>query len=105
MASASSLIEVASLHVPIVEVVQGAGVVSRRTKLYIYDSLGRGSVYAENEMMYGKFYKQQYAITKRISNASACALGPCPCPVFRPRNLFKKKKQGLGTRLGDGVLW
>ena len=53
--------------------VQGVGVVSRRTKLYmyIYDSLGRGRVYAENEMMYGKVYKQklqQYAITKRIGN-------------------------------------
>ena len=61
----------ASLHVPIVEVVQGARVVSPRTKLYIYDSLGRGRVYAENEMVYGKVYKQklqQYAITKRIGN-------------------------------------
>ena len=60
----------ASLHVPIVEVVQGARV-SRRTKLYIYDSLGRGRVYAENEMVYGKVYKQklqQYTITKRIGN-------------------------------------
>ena len=59
----------ASLRVPIVEVVQGAGVVSRCTKLYIYDGLGRGRVYAENEMVYGKVYKQnlqQYAITKRI---------------------------------------
>ena len=63
----------ASLHVPIVEVVQGAGIVtvSRRTKFYIYDSLGRGRVYADNEMVYGKVYKQklqQYAITKRIGN-------------------------------------
>ena len=61
----------ASLHVPIVEVVQGAGVVSPRTKLYIYDSLGRGRVYAEYEMVYGKVYKQnlqKYAITKRIGN-------------------------------------
>ena len=51
--------------------VQGARVVSRRTKLYIYDSLGRGRVYAENEMVYGKVYRQklqQYAITKRIGN-------------------------------------
>ena len=83
----------ASLHVPIVEVVQGAKVVSQRTKLYIYDSLGQGRVYAENQMVYGKVYKQklqQYAITKRIGNGSACALGPCQCipgPVFRPRNL------------------
>ena len=61
----------ASLHVPIVEVVQEARVVSQRTKLYIYDSLGRGRVYAENEMVYGKVYKQklqQYVITKRIGN-------------------------------------
>ena len=61
----------ASLHVPIVEVVQEARVVSQRIKLYIYDSLGRGRVYAENEMVYGKVYKQklqQYAITKRIGN-------------------------------------
>ena len=60
-----------SLHVPIVEVVQEARVVSQRTKLYIYDSLGRGRVYAENEIVYGKVYKQklqQYAITKRIGN-------------------------------------
>ena len=64
----------ASLHVPIVEVVQGARVVSPRTKLYIYDkSLGRGRVCAENEMVYGKVYKQklqQYAITKRIGNGA-----------------------------------
>ena len=85
----------ASLHLPIVEVVQGAGVVSRRTKLYIYDSLGRGRVYAENEMVYGKVYKrklQQYAITKRIGNGR-----------MRARTLFfapaTYKKQGLGTRL------
>ena len=64
----------ASLHVPIVEsknLVQGAEVVNRRTKHYIYDSLGRGRVYAENEIVYGKVYKQklqQYAITKRIGN-------------------------------------
>ena len=69
-----------SLHVRIVEVrtwskVLGARVVPplvrRRTKLYIYDSLGRGRVYAENEMVYGKVYRQklqQYAITKRIGN-------------------------------------
>ena len=61
----------ASLLVPIVEVVQEARVVSQRTKLYIYDRLGQGRVYAENEMVYGKVYKQklqQYAITKRIGN-------------------------------------
>ena len=61
----------ASLHVPIVEVVQEAKVVSQRTKLYIYDSLGRRKVYAENEMVYGKVYEQklqQFAITKRIGN-------------------------------------
>ena len=61
----------ASLHVPIVEVANKARVVSQRTKLYIYDSLGRERVYAENEMVYGKVYKQklqQYAITKRIGN-------------------------------------
>ena len=66
----------ASLHVPIVEVrtwskVLGARVVRQCTKLYINDSLGRGRVYAENEMVYGKVYRQklqQYAITKRIGN-------------------------------------
>ena len=54
----------ASLHVPIVEVIQGAGVVSPV-------SLGRERVYAKNEIVYGKVYKQklqQYAITKRIGN-------------------------------------
>ena len=46
-------------------------------------------------MVYGKVYKQklqQYAITKHIGNASACALGPCQCipgPVFRPPQLIK----------------
>ena len=59
----------ASLHVPIVEVRTWSkvqGIVSRRTKLYIYDGLGRGRVYAENEMAYGKVYKQKlqkYTIT------------------------------------------
>ena len=60
-----------SLLVPIVEVVQEARVVSQRSKLYIYDSLGRGRVYTDNQMVYGKVYKQklqQYAITKRIGN-------------------------------------
>ena len=46
--------------------------VSGRTKLYIYDeSLGRGRVYAANEMVHGKVYRQklqQYSITKRIGN-------------------------------------
>ena len=77
----------ASLHVPIVEAVQGVGVVSRRTKLY---SLGRGRVYAEYEMVYGKVYKQklqQYAITKRIGNGQRMRARTLPGRVFRPRNL------------------
>ena len=53
------------------KLVQGARVVGRRTKLYVYDSLGRGRVYAEIEIVYGDVYKQklqQYAITTRIGN-------------------------------------
>ena len=64
----------ASLHVPIVEVIQGAGVVTSSKSTYEtldIRRLGRGRVYAENEMVYGKVYKQklqQYAITKRNGN-------------------------------------
>ena len=85
----------ASLHVPIVEAVQGAGVVSRRTKLYAYDSLGRGRVYAENEIVYGKVYKrklQQYAITKRIGNGQRMRARTLPVytrPCFSPPQLIK----------------
>ena len=70
--------------------------------MYIYDSLGRGRVYAENEMVYGKVY---YNSTKRISNGSACVLGPCQCipgPVFRPRNFNKNRAWGM--RLGKVTL-
>ena len=72
-------------------------------KLYIYDSLGRGRVYAEYEMVYGKVYKQklqQYAITKRIGNGQrmrARTLPVCTRPCFSPPATYKK--QGLGTRL------
>ena len=88
----------ASLHVPIVEVVQGARVVSDCTEYihvrnYIYDSLGRGRVYAEKEIVYGKFTNKNYnsmRLPSVLVMASACTLGPCQCipgPVFRPRNL------------------
>ena len=47
-------------------------IVSRRTKLYIHDGLGRGRVYAEIEMVYGKVYKQKlqkYTITTWLAHA------------------------------------
>ena len=64
----------ASLHVLIVEVrtwSKEQGIVSRRTKLCIHNGLGRGRVYAENEMVYGKVYKQKlqkYTITTFLGN-------------------------------------
>ena len=64
----------ARLHVPIVEVriwSKEQGIVRQRTKFYIHDGLGRGRVYAENEMVYGKVYKQKlqkYTITTFLGN-------------------------------------
>ena len=76
------------------------------TKLY---SLGRGRVYAEYEMVYGKVYKQklqQYAITKRIGNGQRMRARTLPVytrPCFSPPATYKK--QGLGTRLGNAPLF
>ena len=74
--------------------VQGARVVSRCTKLFIYDGLGQARVYTENEMVYGK-------VSIRFPGfhgmASACALGPWQClpgPVFHPRNFNKNMAWG-----------
>ena len=95
----------ASLHVPIIEVriwSKEQGIVSRRTKLYIHDGLGRGRVYAENEMVYGKVNKQKLQSIRLLVMARECALVPWQClpgPIFRPRNFNIKIGPGDEARI------
>ena len=86
----------ASLHVPIVEVrtwSKEQGIVSRCTKPYIHDGLVRGRVYAKNEMVYGKVYKQKlqkYMITSLQVMASAC-----PGSVYQALFFIEKELEDI----------
>ena len=91
----------ASLHIPIVKVrtwSKEQGIVSQRTKLYMHDGLGRERVYAENGMVYGKVYKQNYKCIQLplfLIMARACVLTELQ---WRSDHLFAQTLiDGLGT--------